>query len=79
MREEPAPIPLQGFYLRVFWELSTERQLGMAMGPIPHSKIIEYGSRRGFGPGMMRLLEGAMRAMDRVYTTWVTDQHKPKK
>ena len=25
-----------------FWELSTERQLGMAVGPIPGSKIREY-------------------------------------
>lgn len=27
-----------------FWELSTERQLGMAVGPIPRSKIREYAS-----------------------------------
>jgi len=25
-----------------FWELSTERQLGMSVGPIPGSKIREY-------------------------------------
>ena len=25
-----------------FWELGTERQLGMAVGPIPVSKIKEY-------------------------------------
>ena len=25
-----------------FWELSTERQLGMSIGPIPGSKIREY-------------------------------------
>jgi hypothetical protein len=25
-----------------FWELGTERQLGMALGPIPASKIREY-------------------------------------
>lgn len=33
-----------------FWELSTERQIGMAAGPIPVSKIVEHAGRRSGVP-----------------------------
>ncbi len=75
VREEPPPVPLQGFYMNAFWELSTERQIGMAMGPIPHSKILEYGERRGLGRVMMRLFVHVIRGLDRAYTEWSTEQH----
>jgi hypothetical protein len=35
---EPQLMPLWN----AFWELSTERQIGMAIGPIPVSKIRQY-------------------------------------
>ncbi len=35
-------------YLDAFYELDTERAHGQVPGPIPWSRIVEYGSRYGF-------------------------------
>lgn len=36
------------FFLTSFYHLSTERPVGMGVGPIPWSKIIQYGEYYGF-------------------------------
>lgn len=37
------------FYHIAFWELNTERQLGMGgVGPIPRSKIVQYANDYNF-------------------------------
>lgn len=46
-----------------FWELSTERQIGMSPGPIPVSKIIEHAERRSGVPkealvSLIRIMDG---------------------
>jgi len=40
--ERPEIEPHLNWLRSAFWELSTERQLGMTIGPIPGSKIREY-------------------------------------
>jgi hypothetical protein len=35
-------------YLEAFYELDTERDHGMALGPIPWSSIVAYAERYGF-------------------------------
>ena len=40
--DRPEVEPHLAWLWSAFWELSTERQLGMAVGPIPGSKIREY-------------------------------------
>jgi hypothetical protein len=40
--ERPEIEPHLTWLWNSFWELSTERQIGMAIGPIPVSKIREY-------------------------------------
>ncbi len=34
-------------YIKAFFTLSSDRQLGMAMGPIPYSSIVDYADRTG--------------------------------
>jgi hypothetical protein len=40
--DRPEIEPHLAWLWNAFWELSTERQLGMSIGPIPVSKIREY-------------------------------------
>jgi hypothetical protein len=40
--DRPEIEPHLAWLWNAFWELGTERQLGMAVGPIPVSKIKEY-------------------------------------
>lgn len=35
------------FYIRAFWTLSSDRALGMAVGPIPWTAIDRYAERLG--------------------------------
>ncbi|WP_445433055.1 phage tail assembly chaperone [Brucella endophytica] len=64
-------------WISAFWELSTERQIGFAAGPIPGSAI----SRRCEEMGIVDLDEiasfrGAIRAMDRVILADLSDSHQ---
>ena len=39
--EEPDCPPGLDYYMKAFWQLSTERSIGFSVGPIPASKIEE--------------------------------------
>ena len=74
------------FYIRAFWELSSERQFGHAIGPIPWSKIVSYGERRKLDDAMMDVFETVVRELDESYLKWQRDrqqrqieQTRPKK
>lgn len=70
----PALESFDHFYRIAFWRLSTERAIGFSMGAIPHSKIVEYGSRMGLHPPTMDLFEAVIRAMDEAYISWAQQQ-----
>ena len=57
IEDEPPYVRGDEFYLRAFWELSSERQFGQAIGPIPWSKIVMYGERRNLDDSMMGVFE----------------------
>jgi len=68
-------MPGDGFYLEAFRSLSTERQIGVAQGPIPDSKIVEYGLRRGLDHDVVEgLLAPVVREMDTAYLRWNSEQ-----
>lgn len=48
-----------------FMELSTERQIGMDVGPIPRSEIQAYADRHGLGDLFVRQI----RSIDTAYMT----------
>lgn len=62
--------------MRAFWSLSTERQLGMAIGPIPVSKITEYAAKARLEFDTMDLFVAVLRAMDGAYLEWAMDEQK---
>ena len=59
----PDVLPGYEDWYRAFHELSTDRQIGMAVGPIPAASIDRHG-----GCGLFRRV---IRAMDRVYLAHV--------
>ena len=73
-REEPELESWDIFYHNAFWRLSTERSVGFAMGPIPHSKVLAYGYDAGLSSGTMVLFEAVIRHMDSAYVEWSSDQ-----
>lgn len=63
---EPPEI-LEGFggWYEDFWRLSTERQIGFGVGPIPASAIDRHVS--GWGYEDIETFEACIRAMDGAY------------
>lgn len=49
-----------------FWDLSTERQVGVGLGPVPASAIEWMAERIGVGEDEFESYRCAMRALDRV-------------
>lgn len=70
LEEEPLPCVGDDFYMRSFWDLCTERQYGMGPGPIPRSKMVEYGQQAGLDEVMLEAFCAIMRAMDAVWMDW---------
>lgn len=65
----------EDFYLRAFWDLHTERQLGAVVpGPIPWSAVVTYGSRFGLEPSMVDVLAEVVRELDGAYLTWAAER-----
>lgn len=55
------------FYLEAFWDMSTDRQIGMGEGPIPFSAIDRLAVRLGLDPGAFQRLKSLIRTMDHEY------------
>lgn len=75
-QDEPLLAPGEEFYLSSFFELTTERAIGWASGPIPHSKILEYGERAGLEVSTMSVFTQVIRAMDTAYLDWLAAERE---
>lgn len=64
------------FYYQGFYDLSTERQIGMSFGPIPWTKIVEYGRFYELNQDQMDFLIRAITMMD---SAWLKAQHDNQK
>lgn len=60
------------FYLNAFYELSTCRQIGMSLGPIPWTAIIEFAEFSGLDSEILPVFVLSIRAMDAVYLEWTS-------
>lgn len=72
-------LPGEDLYIIAFRELTTERQLGMSMGPIPVSQIKKWAVEYGFDDTMRSVFVRFVRALDIAYMEWVHKQSQPKK
>ncbi len=64
------------YYIQAFWDLSTERQLGFTVGPIPQSAIQRYPGVDQLSPAMMVLFKTVIRSMDSTYRDWAESERK---
>lgn len=67
------------FYLRAFWELSSCRAFGMAIGPIPWHYVIQYAQHHGLDDRMTLVFEVVMRTMDEAYMKSLNDKPRTPK
>lgn len=62
------------FYIKAFWELSTGRQIGFSLGPIPWDQILLYAQMHGIDD--IEAFVEIIRALDSTHLTWVADQQE---
>lgn len=74
--DRPETLACDDLYMEAFWELSTTRQFGHAIGPIPWHQIVQYGVHRGLDPVMIRVLERVVRTLDEAWLEWQRDNQK---
>lgn len=74
--DEPVADPGTRLVVDAFWELTTERAVGMALGQIPQSRIDDYGARLGLSRGMMALFTAAIRTCDDAYLSWAAKRRE---
>ena len=72
--KKPPEMRGDSFYLHAFWELSSCRDFGQYLGPIPWDKIVLYGERKGLDAGMIDVLELVIREMDEAYLRDLREQ-----
>lgn len=74
--EEPEGMAADSYYMQAFWDLSTERQLGFTVGPIPQSAIQRYPGVDQLSPAMMALFKAVITDMDSTYRDWAESERK---
>jgi len=60
-------LPASEYYLTAFWELNSDRQIGMGLGPIPFTSIDRYALRHSIAGDDFDFFQKMIRAMDRVF------------
>jgi hypothetical protein len=75
-QNEPIQDDATRLVLEAFRSASTERQVGMALGPIPESAVHAFGDRMGLDEATMAVLRPAVRACDDAYLRWAEKRRK---
>lgn len=68
--DEPDIDPINNFYLQAFYDLSTCRNIGQILGPIPWNIIVQYAEYSGLEIDMTDLFIRVMRSLDLAYLEW---------
>lgn len=77
--DQPEIVPGDEFYLSAFYELSTTRDTGFGSGPIPWQHILAYSNSSGFEDDVRDAFIRIIRAMDRSYLAWVSEEDERKR
>ena len=72
--DEPILPPWRSAILAAFWELNSERQIGMALGPIPHSRIKARAKDMTLGDVLSPVFVSAIGRLDSAYMKYVNTQ-----
>lgn len=66
-------------YYNAFWELSTCRQVGISLGPIPWNVIQYYGREKDYSEEQIEALQYHIRRMDGEYIKFLEKKNKGTK
>lgn len=72
----PETYACDDFYMEAFWELSTTRQFGQAIGPIPWHHIVQYGVHHGLDGAMLNVLVRVVRILDEAWLLWQRENQR---
>ena len=75
--QQPEILPQHQLYMEAFNELSTERQIGMGVGPIPRSAIRAYAQELGIVGDEFEHFHRIIRLVDNDYLQAANSSKKP--
>lgn len=64
----------EGFYLSAFTDLSSCREVGFGIGPIPWRDAIHYAQFKGLDDELTELFWVVISAMDSAYLAWASKE-----
>jgi hypothetical protein len=78
IKNEPELMPGLDIFLQAFWDLSTCRQMGMGLGPIPWTATREYVTILGGSEEFQEDFHYLIRRIDSAYLQWASENTKDK-
>ncbi|ODT50260.1 hypothetical protein [Devosia sp. 63-57] len=67
------------FAWSAWWEVHTDRPMGMGVGPVPFTALDAYAARFGVtGTDDFEAFRFLIRSLDGVYLKWVAERSKTK-
>jgi hypothetical protein len=76
---EPETVPGDEFYIKAFFHLSSTRDFGFSMGPIPWTAILRYGEYYGLDRLRMDAFFRIIRSLDEFYTEHLKEEQKKRR
>ena len=77
--DEPQLLPGLVLYYEAFWELSSDRQSGFGIGPIPYTSIMMYCRDWDMDDDMTVTFRALIRKMDAHFIKWNVAKEKISK
>jgi hypothetical protein len=74
----PQLMPGEDFFFQAFWDLNSDRNVGMSLGPIPWSSIQTYGLSKGLECDMIELLHVVIRSMDELFLRYMNEEQEKR-
>ena len=76
-----APVLMDGqeFYWNAFWRLSSDRPVGMGLGPIPFSSVVMYASLYDMDHEGLTELAHIMQGMDNAFLKYQQEKSDKEK
>lgn len=74
--KKPLIYPIDTFYLRAFYDLSTCRDSGFGIGPIPWTAIVKYIEFYNLDPDLAEPFIDIIREMDVAYIKYQTAEQE---
>ena len=77
LQERPCLLPGLDLFLEAFNDLATCRAIGLSVGPIPFTAVLEYARFHDFDHETTEILVAHLRAMDTAFLRYHQGKAKP--